>query len=90
MEIKGKVHAVGQTETIGSNGFTKRQLVIETIEQYPQKVSVDFVKEKTALLDNLNVGAEVTAYINIRGNEHNGKYYVNLQGWKLDKSQNNF
>ena len=23
---------------------------------------------------------------NVRGNEYNGKYYVNLQAWKLNKS----
>ena len=48
MEVSGKVVSVGQTESVGQNGFTKRLLVIETNEQYPQKLPIDFVKDKTS------------------------------------------
>ncbi len=27
---------------------------------------------------------EVTVHFDIRGREHNGRYYNNLQGWKVD------
>ena len=83
MQILGKVHLIGQTESVGANGFTKRQIVIETSEQYPQKVAIDFVKDKCSVLDNYKVGQEVTVDVNVKGNEYNGKFYVNLQGWKI-------
>ena len=83
MQISGKVHLIGQTESVGANGFTKRQIVIETSEQYPQKVAIDFVKDKCSILDNYKVGQEVTVDVNLRGLEYNGKFYVNLQGWKI-------
>ena len=35
--------------------------------------------------DGLTDGQEVTVSINLRGNEYNGNYYVNLVGWKIDK-----
>lgn len=85
MKITGLVHKIGETEEIGNNGFTKRQLVVETQEQYKQTVPIDFVKDKTSLLDGLVVGQSVEVSINVRGNEYNGKYYVNLQGWKIEK-----
>ena len=88
MELVGKVHAIGQTEEVGNNGFTKRQLVIATSEQYVQYIPIDFVKDKTSLLDAFKVGEEVSVSINIRGNEYNGKYYVNLNGWKISKVSN--
>lgn len=84
MQIIGKVHLIGQTETVGNNGFTKRQIVVETSEQYPQKVAIDFVKDKCSILDSYKVGQEVTVDANVRGSEYNGKYYVNLQGWKIN------
>ncbi len=84
MQIIGKVHLIGQTETVGNNGFTKRQIVIETSEQYPQKVAIDFVKDKCSILDSYKVGQEVTVDVNVRGSEYNGKFYVNLQGWKIN------
>ena len=36
------------------------------------------------ILDNVNVGDEVIINFSIRGNEYNGKYYVNLNGQTID------
>ena len=87
-EVIGKVIVLGNTEEVGQNGFTKRMLVVESSEQYPQKLAIDFVKEKTSILDNYKVGDEVKVSVNLRGTEYNGRYFVNLQGWKIDKNSN--
>lgn len=84
MTVNGKIHLIGNTESVGNNGFTKRQIVIETSEQYPQKIAIDFVKDKTNILDKYSIGQEVTVDVNLRGSEYNGKFYVNLQGWKIN------
>jgi hypothetical protein len=84
MQIIGKVHHIVQTESVGANGFTKRQIVIATDEQYVQHVPIDFVKDKCSILDNYKIGQAVTVDVNVRGNEYNGKYYVSLQGWKIN------
>lgn len=84
--IKGTVETVLPIEEFAS-GFRKRVLVINTGGDYPQTIPVEFVKDKIELLSGLYKGQEVEASINIRGNEHNGRYYVNLQGWKLDKGE---
>jgi hypothetical protein len=84
MQITGKVHQIGQTESVGANGFTKRQIVIATEELYVQHVPIDFVKDKCSILDNYKIGQGVTVDVNVRGNEYNGKYYVSLQGWKIN------
>lgn len=83
MEIKGKVFLVGETETVGTKDFKKRLLVVETDEQYSQKIPIDFVQDKVTLLDFITTGQEVVASVNVRGNEYNGKYYVGLQGWQV-------
>ena len=85
MEVNGKVILVGNTEEVGQNGFTKRMVVVETAEQYPQKLAIDFVKDKTSVLDGYKVGDNVSVSINLRGSEYNGRYFVNLQGWKISK-----
>lgn len=83
MTLTGKAINIGETQTFPS-GFTKRILVIETAEDYPQEVPIEFVKDKCGLLDKINVGQDVTVSINIRGNEYNGKWYSSIQGWKMD------
>lgn len=83
-EVTGKIIKIGETETVGSAGtFKKRLVVVETSEQYPQKIPVDFVQDKTALLDSFMIGSDVVVSVNVRGNEYNGKYYVSLNGWKI-------
>ena len=86
MTITGKVKAVFDTQEF-SSGFTKREFVVTTEEQYPQDIKVELVKDKCSLADKLKVGQPVTVHINIRGNEHQGKYYVSLQAWKLEAGQ---
>ena len=88
MEITGLVKLIGQTEEVGTNGFTKRLLVVTTNEQYPQDLPIDFVKDKTFLLDSFKIGDAVTVGINLRGSEYNGRYYLNAQGWKINKGVN--
>ena len=86
MEISGKVKVIGETEVVGSAGtFKKRLIVISTEEQYPQHVPIDFVQDKTSILDNYSVGQQVKVSVNVRGNEYNGKYYVSLNDWKIEK-----
>ena len=45
MEIEGKVKLIGETQTFGSNGFRKRELVVTTDEQYPQHIMIEFVQQ---------------------------------------------
>lgn len=90
MTLEGNVYKVWPTQTVGQNGFRKRGMVVETSGQYPQKVLVEFVQDKTALLDNVAEGEAVVVSINIRGNEvtRDGKtkYFNSIQGWKIDKA----
>lgn len=86
MELTGTITEITQTQEYGSNGFLKREAVIETLGQYQQKVQFDFVQDKTNLLDNFKVGQVVKIAFNIRSNEHNGRYYTNLQGWRIELS----
>jgi len=83
MELQGKIILIKETETVGANGFQKREFVIETADQYPQKIKLEFTKDKCGLLDNYAVGANVKVDFNLRGSEYNGKYYVTVQAWKI-------
>lgn len=80
--ITGKVKVIMDTQTFDS-GFSKREFVITTQEQYPQDIKMECVKDKTAMLDSLSEGSDVEVSFNVRGNEYNGRYFVNLQAWKI-------
>ena len=92
MEVQGKIKMIGETQTFGSNGFRKRELVVTTEEQYPQHILVEFVQDKTDLLNNYQVGQAVKVNINLRGREWvnpqgETKYFNSVQGWRIEAAQ---
>ncbi|WP_044401889.1 DUF3127 domain-containing protein [Lacinutrix sp. Hel_I_90] len=92
MEVQGKVKLIGETQTFGSNGFRKRELVVTTEEQYPQHILVEFVQDKCDLLNNYKEGQDVKVNINLRGREWvnpqgETKYFNSIQGWRIEGVQ---
>lgn len=85
-EMEGTVKMVGDVQTFAS-GFSKREFVVEVEDgRFPQSIKFECVKEKISLTDGVSVGDPVKVTFDIRGNEYNGRYYVNLNAWKLEKS----
>ena len=89
MEIQGKIKVIDETKEYGSNGFRKREMVLTTEEQYPQHILVEFVRDKTELLNNFQVGQQVKVSINLRGREWvnpqgETKYFNSIQGWRIE------
>ena len=82
-DLTGKIKIIQEAKTFDS-GFTKREMVVIVEDgKYPQEINVEFVQDKVSLLDSLQVGQEVTVTFDIRGREYNGRYFNNLQGWKI-------
>jgi hypothetical protein len=92
MEIQGTIKHIEQTKTVGSGGFRKRELIVTTDEQYPQHLMIEFVQDKTDLLDAYKVGQAVKVSINLRGREWTNpqgevKYFNSIQGWRIESLQ---
>jgi len=92
MEITGKIKMIDETKTYGNNGFRKREVVITTEEQYPQHILVEFVQDKTDLLNNYKVGQNVKISINLRGREWvnpqgETKYFNSITGWRVENAE---
>ena len=83
--LEGRVNAVMDAQTYGS-GFEKREFVV-TIDgsgKYPQEIKQECVHGNVAILDDVRVGDEVKAWFNLRGSEYKGRYYTNMQCWKIE------
>ena len=92
MQVTGKIKVIGETQTFGSNGFRKREIVITTDEQYPQSIMIEFIQDKCDLLNSYGPGQDVTISINLRGREWvnpqgETKYFNSIQGWRIEASQ---
>ncbi len=92
MELTGKIYKLGETFEVGQKGFAKRELVIQTEDQYPQTILIEFVQDKTKILDKYNEGENVKVGINLRGREWTNKqgetkYFNSLQGWRIEHAK---
>lgn len=92
MEIQGRIKVIFAPETVGQNGFQKRDLVITTDGQYPQDIIIQFAQGNCALLDNLQVGQMVKIHFNLQGREWTSpqgevKYFNTVVGWKIELIQ---
>lgn len=88
-EIIGKVYFKSEVELIGPNEMPKQILVVQTDAQYPQKLPIEFIKDKCDLLNNLQIGQQIKVSVNVRGNEYqdrNGvtRFGLSFQGWKTE------
>jgi hypothetical protein len=70
------------------SGFTKREFVVTTPDdRFPQDIKLECVKDKCALLDRVSVGQNVKVTFDLRGNEYNGRYFVNLTAWRVEPAE---
>ena len=86
-ELEGTLKEVFETKTFGK-GFTKREFVITSSkgpdDRYPQHIKLTLIKEKVSLVDRFKPGQRLKITFDVRGNESNGRYYVDLQAWKSE------
>lgn len=90
MEIKGKVHEIGEVITV-SEKFKKRELIIEYAENptYPEYIKFEAVQDKVSMFDNVKVGDQAELFFNLRGRpwtDKNGKtsYFNTLVVWRIN------
>jgi hypothetical protein len=88
MEITGRIKEIYPEKQISAT-FRKREAVITTLEQYPQHILIEFIQDKVDLLNNYQVGQEVTVSINLRGREWTApdgqvKYFNSIHGWRIE------
>ncbi|MCI4650794.1 DUF3127 domain-containing protein [Phaeodactylibacter sp.] len=83
-EVEGKLHKKYETEQ-KTDSFQAREFVIETEGNYPQFVKFQLVQDRCALLDPFEEGQMIKVHFDLRGREWNGKYFTNLNAWRLEQ-----
>ena len=90
MQVKGKIQQVLKPESGVSkagNEWKKQEFVIETIDQFSRKICFTLFNDKLSLIDGISNGDEVEVSFNIESREFNGKWFHNINAWKIDKPE---
>ena len=77
-----KVGPLGQT----ASGFRFRDLIVSDGDpKYPQTIPITFTRARTGILETIREGDELVVDIELRGREHNGRYYLSAEGWHVKR-----
>lgn len=83
----GTVVHIGDIQEFGINGFYKRDLVLSNPDdRNPQKVPFEFAKSAADKITELGleVGDVAKVTFDLRGREHNGRYFGSMSAWKVE------
>lgn len=87
LKVKGTLIQVLKPESGESKSgkaWNKQEFVIETQEQFPKKVCFTLFGDKTSLIDGIADGSEIEVFFNLESREFNGKYFHNINCWKIE------
>ena len=88
LKIKGKITKILNVESGTSKAWKdwkKQNFVIDTWKEYNPEVCFSmFGDDKLEILSKYKEGADVEVHFNVSSREFNGKYYHNLDCWRID------
>ncbi|MBE6209336.1 MAG: DUF3127 domain-containing protein [Rikenellaceae bacterium] len=88
MDINGLVYKIlpVQSGTSARGEWQKREIIIEQPDEFNRKVCVTFFGDKAAEAANLREGDKVSISINIESREYNGRWYTNVNAWRINQA----
>ena len=75
-----------QSGTSARGEWQKREIIIEQPDEFNRKVCVTFFGDKAAEAANLREGDKVSISINIESREYNGRWYTNVNAWRINQA----
>jgi hypothetical protein len=92
LSVKGNVSNILPVESGTSKAgkeWKKQGFVINTGEQFNPDICFSvFGEDKLQMVSELKVGEEVEVHFNLSSREFNGKYYHNIDAWRIEKGAN--
>lgn len=88
MEIKGKIIEVLPLQSGVSQAgkqWKKQEFVVETPDQFPRKVCMTLFGDRVDQYP-VAIGDDVVVSIDIESREYNGRWYTNVNAWKIEKA----
>lgn len=74
--VRGTIHFIGETQSVGQKGFRKRLVVLEQSEgRFTNYVPVEFLQDDVDAVDDFGLGDEIDI-----------KFYLSGRKWQKDPS----
>lgn len=83
-EIEGKLHKKFDKEQKSGTFQTREFVILDESGQYTNYIKFQLVQDRCEIVDNIDEGTQVKVYFDLRGREWQGKYFTNLQAWRVE------
>lgn len=83
-ELECTLFKVYETES-KTGTFQTREFVVTTDGNYPQYVKFQCVQDRCGIIDGHKEGDKLKVFFDLRGREWQGKYFTNLNAWRVEK-----
>jgi hypothetical protein len=93
LSIKGRIIKILNLESglsKAGNEWKKQEFVVEeSDQQFSRKICFTLFNDKTGLLKGISTGQEVEVFFNVESREYNGKWFHNINAWKIESASQN-
>lgn len=91
LQLKGRLLQILPVQSGTSkagNNWSKQEFVLETVEeQFPRQVCFTLFGDKVSLLGTFKPGDEVEVAFNVESREFSGRWYHNINAWRITPAQ---
>ena len=90
LDVKGQLIQILPVQSGTSKAgkeWSKQEFIIETEEQFPKKVCFTLFGDKVSLINGISVGDQIEVSFNVESREFNGRWYHNINAWKVNPVQ---
>jgi len=86
LEVTGRlIHILPEQTGTGKNGLWKKQdIIIETNEQFPKKISLSLWGDKVDQAKDYQIGQVLKVVAAVESREYNGKWYTDVKPFRID------
>jgi hypothetical protein len=88
LSVRGKVVSILNVESgiaRTGNPWKKQEFIVETADQFPKKICFTLFNDKINQLTGIQEGEELEVSFDIESREYNGKWFHNINAWKIDR-----
>lgn len=90
VELKGKLTkklTIEKGVSKANKEWAKQTIILDNGNEYNPNVAISFFgDDKVKMLEKFNVGQDITIGVNISSKEFNGKWYNQIDGWKVNEA----
>jgi len=83
-EVEGKLHKKFDAEQKSGTFQTREFVLLVEQGQYPQYIKFQLVQDRCEIISPVEEGTNIKVYFDLRGREWQGKFFTNLQAWRVE------